>query len=92
VKSKEIYSCPEHLYSSSQFFIEAISFNGNEYVADLPNLDEGRLVLVSKEIADTIRRFWEEDRIALLNIDGGTVRNDEVLVPSFLNVFEQTGE
>jgi hypothetical protein len=92
VEPEEIYSCPDHLYSSRQFFVESISFDGKEYIADLPNLDDGRQVLLTKEIADKIRRFWDENRIPLLDLGAGTVRADDVLIPSSLNVSEQQGE
>ena len=89
---EEIYSCPDHLYSSRQYFVAGISFNGKEYIADLPNLDTGRQVLLTKEHVDKIRQFWEQDRIALLNFGGGSVRHDDVLVPTSLNVSEQQSE
>jgi hypothetical protein len=92
VEPEEIYSCPDHLYSSRQFFVETISFDGKDYIADLPNLDDGRQVLLTREVADKIRRFWQDDRIALLELGGGTVRSDDVLVPSSLSVSEQQGE
>lgn len=92
IKPNEVHSCPSHLLSSSQFFVESISLVEKDYIADLPNLDAGRRVLILEPNFDDVRKIWEEGRTALLEFSGGSVRSDGVLVPSSIKVAEQDFE
>jgi hypothetical protein len=85
-KPKEILSCPRHCGSSEQSWVETVSFDGNDFIADLPNLGIGRRVLITSSIFDEVKRFWEEDRTALLDFSGRGVRADDVLTPTSVKV------
>lgn len=84
--------CPDHLYSSKQYFVESISFDGVDHVADLPNLDDGWRILISEDVFNKIRQLWRENRSVILNIGAGTIRKDHVMIPSTVSVSEDLPE
>lgn len=81
--------CPEGLSTGNQYSVEKIHQNGGEYIADLPNLDSGRQVLLDQKAFNEIELCWEQEHTVLLQFGSGPVRSDDVLVPSFVRVICQ---
>lgn len=78
---KKTIKCPEHIHEGNPFFVQQIE-KDKECIAILPYFRNGSKVLISEDIYKQIIRNWDNDYAVKLNISGGEIRGDGILIPS----------
>ena len=78
MESEQIFSSPD--YSERSYYVQTVTFDGKEYVAILPNLAEGKELLISEEVFHTIKAIWDGGGMVILSFGNGILRPDDVIV------------
>jgi len=89
----EKIDCPSHLLSVKNGSIHSIVVSNDEIIATIyidgnPN----KKLLITNDTLNKIKSVWDNEEIVLLHFDSGTIRKDEVLVPSSIIVQSDENE